>query len=505
MKLETQKSLEVDLFNPLQNLFTDYNLDKESVENVIKSLDEKSLNYFFSAAKVGNYRSSVNVKDVFKLEPAIKAIDAKYWQLAMHLTNVLDFMPTEKRNDWHNQIHEHKTPEFTLETVKATLTDMLMSRERYNAERVDGLFRALSGYHVTNRPQGFSKRMIIAYMYAYGSVSYERAGYIHDLRLVIARIMERPSSNTFVSTRTDLDLIPRNGEWHDFDGGAFRLRCYKIGTMHFEVHPNIAWQLNKILAFLHPMAIPAEFRTKPKRKPKAHRLSHDLVSFEVLADLDRLKYQNGTNVIWWLDNILPKTEEILTYIGGVKKGKEFHFDYDVSQVLAELRRTGAIPERKSHQYYPTPDNVAIDAVEIAGIQIGDTILEPSAGQGGIVKHVPIGNKTTCIEISNLHCDILRTKFPWTTVINKDFLKQTDCKFNKIILNPPFSCGRAKEHIQHAATMLEHKGFIVAILPASNKGKIIVDGMTHEYSKVYHNEFQGCSVDVVILKLIYENT
>lgn len=44
---------------------------------------------------VGNYRSSINAKDVFKLEPAIKAVDAKYWQSAMMMTDVLDYMPAE--------------------------------------------------------------------------------------------------------------------------------------------------------------------------------------------------------------------------------------------------------------------------------------------------------------------------------------------------------------------------------------------------------------------------
>ncbi len=500
MTLQTQNTLDVEVFNPLQNLYAQYKEDREGVERFAKAMDKKTLDYFFEAARVGNYRTSVNAADVFRLDPAIKAIDAQYWQTAMHLTDVLEYMPTEKRNDWHNQIHEHKTPEFTLETVKATLTDMLANRERFNAERVDGLFRALSGDHVTNRPQGFSKRMIIAYMYSYGSVSYERAGYIHDLRLVIAKLMGRTDSANLIGTSNDLNAIPRNGEWHNFDGGAFRVRCYKIGTIHFEVHPEIAWQLNKILAFLNPAAIPAEFRTKPKKKLKEHKLSYDLISFEVLKDMDELRRKQGENVLWWPGKILPKTEEVLTYLGGVKYGKEYHFDYDIINVMKEVRRTGAIPERKSHQYYPTPENVAIDAVECAGIGPEDYILEPSAGQGHIAKFIKKG-MLTCIEISEIHCEILNTVLKNVNVICHDFLKWNEIKiFNRIIMNPPFSDGRAADHVRHASTLLADHGILVAILPASFRNKTIIEGMKHEWSEVYENEFQGCSVNVVILRM-----
>jgi len=499
MTPQTQNSLDIEVFNPLQNLYAQYKEDREGVERFAKAMDEKTLDYFFRAAKVGNYRASVNASDVFKLDPAIKAIDAQYWQTAMCLTDVLEYMPTEKRNDWHNQIHEHKTPEFTLETVKATLTDMLENRERFNAERVDGLFRALSGEHVTNRPQGFSKRMIIAYMYSFGSVSYERAGYIHDLRLVIAKLMGRADSVNLIGTSNDLNAIPRNGEWHDFDGGAFRVRCYKVGTIHFEVHPDIAWQLNKILAFLNPAAIPAEFRTKPKKKPKEHKLSYDLISFEVLKDLDELRHKRGENVLWWTDKILPKTEEALTYLGGVKQGKEYHFDYDIAKVMKEVRRTGAIPERKSHQYYPTPEHIARVAVEWADIQPLDTVLEPSAGQGHIAQFID-SPYTSCIEISDIHCKVLKEKCPKSGVRCMDFMSLKVMSFDKVIMNPPFSDGRAADHVKHASTLMADNGILVAILPASFKNKTIVDGMSHEWSDVYENEFQGCSVDVVILRM-----
>ena len=58
--------------------------------------------------------------------------------------------------------------------------------------------------------------------------------------------------------------------------GEHRWRSYadqnhKKGTAHFEIHPDMAWKLNCVLASMHPMAIPAEFRQKPKKQTKGLR------------------------------------------------------------------------------------------------------------------------------------------------------------------------------------------------------------------------------------------
>ena len=127
---------------------------------------------------------------MFGKEGAVAALDAAYWAKAMALTDVYDAMPQKRREEWNEAIREHKTPAFEEETVRATLEDLLMSRSRFFAERVDGIFRALSGEHVTNAPQGFGKRMILTGITSH-YYAHERVGYINDLRAVIARFMGR--------------------------------------------------------------------------------------------------------------------------------------------------------------------------------------------------------------------------------------------------------------------------------------------------------------------------
>ena len=509
--IKQMECTELTLHNPLELLFAQYKVDRDWIERIAGYVeDAKQMHYFFEAASVDGRGSHASAADVFQLEPALRALDAAYWQRAMFLTDVLEYMPAGKRNDWNEQIHKHKTPPFEKESVKATLIQMLNNRAQFMAERVDGLFRALSAEHLTNTPQAFGKRFIIGYMLSYWSISSERANYIHDLRCVIGKFMGRDVSNSH-STYSDLNAMDRDGQWNEFDGGAFKIRLYKKGTAHMEVHPDIAWQLNKVLAFLYPMAIPAEFRTKPKKAAKSHKLHYDLVSYEVIKDLERgLPYHSKDSTLLSYAYKEPPTAPtiaVMERLGGVNTEKgTWEFGYKIMPIITELSRTGRLPEQKSHQFYPTPQSLAAIAVAMAEIEPHHTCLEPSAGQGGLADLMP--KSTTCVEVSALHCAVLKAK--GFKVIEGDFLKMETfddptgktpwLNFDRIVMNPPFSDGRAVDHVRHAGKMLSDHGILVAIMPASNKGKIIVEGMKHEWSKVYDNEFHDASANVVILKL-----
>jgi len=498
-QLNINQSSDLDLYNPLNSLFSEYSSIISRVESVAESIDSAATDYFFRAAAANDYKGSCNVGEIFKAESAKKAVDAEFWQRAMKLTDVLEYMPAAKRNDWHEQIRKHKTPKFEIDTVYATLKDLLVSRERFLAERVDGIFTNLSHSHVTNIPQGFGKRFIIGYTLDYGSFSHDRCQYIHDMRTVIANFMGRghaSSSNTW----SDLNRLPRDGQWYSFDGGAWKIRLYKIGTAHMEVHQEMAYRLNQVLAYLHPNAIPNEFRTPPKKKSKEFELQYDLLGFDVVNQLRELRIEES-GMRSWGSELSTRTKTTLEYIGGVNsKGGYWEFEYNVKPVISEICRQGMLPEQKSHQYYPTPDHIAMRVVEWAVIQPGDQVLEPSAGQGAIADQITKEALIYCIDISELHCDVLRAK-GYERVMCKDFISYNpSVKWDKCVMNPPFSDKRAETHVIHAAGLIKKGGLLVAVLPASYKNKTIVDGMKHEYSEVLHNEFQGCSVNVVILRL-----
>ncbi len=505
------------------------------------------LNYFLdgnSDPDRGRTSLSSAASQLFQEAGAVAALNAAYWSKALNLTDVYDAMPQARRNQWNEQLRHpqgrkaarHSSepdlpplPDFEEQTVRATLLDLLNSRAKFLAERVDGIFRALSGEHVTNCPEGFGRRMIIARLInGYGSTDHDRVGYINDLRKVIAKFMGRdePGWNA-TSSVVDIARRQHRGEWLTLDGGALRLRAYKCGTAHLEVHPDMAWRLNCVLAHLHPLAIPAQFRQRPKKKPKDFVMMGRPLPFAVIDVLGEMvqavRLEKSTDCRREYNRIdIPRALEfrhggkgepaahqeaarVLAYIGGVKVpndrgGVRFEFEYEPRPVVNEIIASGCLPDQKAHQYYPTPATVAAAAIEAAQIGPEDVCLEPSAGTGALADLMP-KDRTTCIEISPLHCKVLEAK-GFKTVC-RDFLGvSTDAGgYDRVVMNPPFSEGRWQAHLEHASAMLADNGRLVAILPASAKGKDVLPGWACEWSRTYDNEFAGTSVSVVILTAV----
>jgi protein-L-isoaspartate O-methyltransferase len=120
------------------------------------------------------------------------------------------------------------------------------------------------------------------------------------------------------------------------------------------------------------------------------------------------------------------------------------------------------------QLFPTPPSVAARVIELADIQAGECVLEPSAGTGNLIAPI-VGSVDTEIlayEINPALCAQLRAKFPSyrVQVREADFLTVTDFQgqYPKIVMNPPFKDGSDIKHIRHALTFLKPGGRLVAI-------------------------------------------
>lgn len=293
-----------DFFAPVSadlvdNLIGRYTLMRSTLTHISEVIREgvnaQAVAHFIKGNSNGQRGYIMPVEKIFELPGAVASLNAEYWASALALTDVYEYMPNERRNEWNNQIHEMNAPDFEEATVRATLGELLFSRQKFFSERVDGIFRSLSGEHVTNRPEGFGKRMIIARVFnEWNTLDHERSGYIDDLRKVIARFMGR-SAESYRTTDKALNIArSRSGEWVTLDGGALRVKVFLKGTVHLEIHPQMAWRLNDILAFLHPFAIPAEHRRKPRKKSKEVELVSNLLPFAVLArlsDMETMKHQ----------------------------------------------------------------------------------------------------------------------------------------------------------------------------------------------------------------------
>lgn len=124
-----------------------------AVDDFMHSDDCKSaLGYYLEACREDQGRIGLKVDGLMQKNKALAALHADYWDKALRLTDVLECMPQNRRDEWYELIRSHATPPFEDEAVYLTIQDMLNSREKFLAERVEGIFRALSGEHVTNSP-----------------------------------------------------------------------------------------------------------------------------------------------------------------------------------------------------------------------------------------------------------------------------------------------------------------------------------------------------------------
>ena len=520
--------------NLIESLLKQYGDKKLMIERLDATMKndkiQKAMKYFMQAHKRLSQRdgSGAGVTMAYHLEATLATLDAEFWEMALNLTDVKNHMNQDRRSEWFTMIRECKCQSFEQETVVNTIRALLLDRAKFLAEGVDGMFRKLSGEHVTNSPNGFNKRMIMANVMdpKWNSINYDKAGHIDDLRKIIAQFMGRE----FVGNTTGrlLEQMTRHfGEWVTWDGGSVKARLYKKGTVHLEIHPDIAWRLNTILAYLHPMTLTEGSLKKPAKVSKDFEHLLQPLSFHVIDALSELvRHQNCAGpiklhqgrvsnsrdlekkvkeVLFSLGGTMIQVPHVFTRFGKTKQVDAIEFDYDARDAISHVIMSGCLPDKKSHQYYPTPENLATELIELAEIDNTHSVLEPSAGQGGIADLLPNAEEVVCVEISALHCKILKAKSFIT--YQADFIDfsiwPSMVKFDRIVMNPPFSEGRAKAHLEAAVACLKDKGVITAILPSGLRNKEIgaLKGFTVEWSDIRHNEFADASVSVVLMKAV----
>lgn len=116
-------------------------------------------------------------------------------------------------------------------------------------------------------------------------------------------------------------------------------------------------------------------------------------------------------------------------------------------------------------FYPSPPEVVTKLLSLAGVQPSHDVLEPSAGDGAIVKALmQMGIRPDCVEIDPDRSDELRDILPPGAVVNMDFLKmQPDPDYDRVIMNPPWGQGAGVAHVFHAVKFLKPGGMLIGVL------------------------------------------
>jgi len=166
-----------------------------------------------------------------------------------------------------------------------------------------------------------------------------------------------------------------------------------------------------------------------------------------------------------------EVKKALELIGGKWKGGKvfgFVFATDPTDLLNQVINGEKRNIKKEFQFFATPEKLADKIVEIAELEHHDTILEPSAGQGAIIKAI---NKVCdcvpdCFELMDINITILNKSGLRFNLIGDDFFKHNCKTYSKIIANPPFSKNQDIDHFKKMYECLSLGGRLVCITSES---------------------------------------
>ncbi|MFF9003734.1 hypothetical protein ACF1GW_39215 [Streptomyces achromogenes] len=167
--------------------------------------------------------------------------------------------------------------------------------------------------------------------------------------------------------------------------------------------------------------------------------------------------------------LYQQINDILEAVGGrwtTSEGAHL-FPVDAAEALAPVFATGEVvtlrEKRQQAQYFPTPKPVVDRLLDLARLEPGMRVMEPSAGSGAIVAAVAERGATVdCIERDPGYAAILVDAGHQVRVA--DFLTVPPLPvYDRVIMNPPFTRGADIQHVEHALRFLKPDGLLVSVM------------------------------------------
>ena len=143
----------------------------------------------------------------------------------------------------------------------------------------------------------------------------------------------------------------------------------------------------------------------------------------------------------------------------------FTFPFNPERVFSILKEGKRCNLQQEYQFFETPAEVADWLVMLAGgINEADTVLEPSAGRGALIKAIHRACSSVTVECYELMPENREFLYSLDNVIilDEDFTKDSVGSYTKIIANPPFSGNQDIEHVRIMYKLLEKGGTLAAI-------------------------------------------
>ena len=194
------------------------------------------------------------------------------------------------------------------------------------------------------------------------------------------------------------------------------------------------------------------------------------VSDDVLAVLSSAQLIGNTVLLTGqFDRALyTKTNKVLEAAGGKwsRKEKAHVFGMEAADRIDQIILSGSIEIPKDEfNFFPSPPPVVTRLIDLAGIEDGMRVLEPSAGQGAIAHACARqGAVVDCYELMEANFKHLQAYFE--DVVHADFLEVCpEPIYDRVVMNPPFQNQSDIKHVTHALKFLKPGGLLVAVMSA----------------------------------------
>ncbi|MGW2986412.1 class I SAM-dependent methyltransferase [Streptomyces goshikiensis] len=169
--------------------------------------------------------------------------------------------------------------------------------------------------------------------------------------------------------------------------------------------------------------------------------------------------------------LYQRVNEVLEAVGGrwMKSEGAHLFPVHAAEALAPVLAAGEVvtpgEKRTLAQYFPTPVPVVGRLIALAALEPGMTVLEPSAGSGVIATAAAArGAIVDCIELDPGYATVLSDKHVARRVLVADFLTvPVEPRFDRVLMNPPFTRGTDMSHVVHALRFLKPNGLLVSVM------------------------------------------
>lgn len=214
--------------------------------------------------------------------------------------------------------------------------------------------------------------------------------------------------------------------------------------------------------------------------------------------------------------------KVLDRVGGKwnRKAKVHVFDVDPTSRLNAVIEHGILDPKVKTGYFPTPPKIIERMIELAELEHGQFILEPSAGQGHIADEICKEMKIKPEDM--MVCEILSENNVFLEekgYINEgDFFefaekcKELDIQFDRILMNPPFELQKDLLHVTAAYELLKENGILVSVMSSgvtfrkNKKTQIFHEKILDNAELIEENpegsfKSSGTMVNTILVKLV----